>query len=244
VPAGCVVSTAAYHRFVQTTGLDVVIRAELDRLEQRQVTADDASETIRSAFRSRPVPDELALAVADAGARWGDEPLAVRSSATAEDLPDASFAGQQDTFLNVRGATAVLVAVVECWSSLWTARAIEYRSAQRIDHADAAVVVLQRMVPAEVSGVLFTAHPMTGRRDRTVIDATVGLGEALVSGQVNPDHYELNSATGGVVTAPRPGPGCLRRTSCGGWPSWDAASRRSTAARRTSSGRSPTTPTG
>src|SRR5262249_58256358 len=120
-------------------------------------------------------------------------PVAVRSSATTEDLPEASFAGQQDTFLNVTGNGALLKAVVRCWSSLWTARAIAYRTRNQIEHQGAAVaVVVQEMVASEAAGVLFTANPLTGKRTETVVDATMGLGEALVSGQVEPDHYVVN----------------------------------------------------
>src|SRR6185503_6069889 len=112
------------------------------------------------------------------------------SSATAEDLPFASFAGQQDTFLGIVGEPATLDAVRRCWGSLWTQRAIVYRANQGIDqHTVHLAVVIQRLVPAEVAGVLFTANPLTGRRGEAVIEASPGLGEAVVSGAVNPDHY-------------------------------------------------------
>ena len=128
-------------------------------------------------------------------------PVAVRSSATAEDLPDLSFAGQQDTFLNVVGDAALLDAVVRCWSSLWTAHAIAYRARNGIPQEGVALaVVVQAMVESESSGVLFTANPLTGKRTETVIDATLGLGEALVSGQVEPDHYVVDAATGRIVS--------------------------------------------
>ena len=118
-------------------------------------------------------------------AEFETQPLAVRSSATAEDLPDLSFAGQQDTYLNVIGIGPLLAAIINCWSSLWTARAIGYRIRNRIDHNEAALaVIVQQMVQSESSGVLFTANPLTGLRSEAVIDATFGLGEALVSGQV------------------------------------------------------------
>jgi pyruvate,water dikinase len=127
-------------------------------------------------------------------------PVAVRSSATLEDLPDLSFAGQQDTFLNIIGEDALLEAVVDCWSSLWTARAIGYRLRNGINHAEAALaVVVQEMVPSEVSGVLFTANPVTGLLSESVIDAVYGLGEALVSGQVEPDHFVVNHFDGSIV---------------------------------------------
>jgi pyruvate,water dikinase len=120
-------------------------------------------------------------------------PVAVRSSATAEDLPGLSFAGQQDTYLNIVGQSALLDAVRRCWASLWTARAIGYRARNGIAPDDVALaVVVQQLIPSEVSGVLFTANPLTGRRDEIVIDASFGLGEAIVSGQVEPDHYVVD----------------------------------------------------
>jgi phosphohistidine swiveling domain-containing protein len=126
--------------------------------------------------------------------------VAVRSSATAEDLADLSFAGQHDTFLNVIGPAALLRALVDCWASLWTARAIGYRARNAVAASDIALaVVVQEMVQSEVSGVLFTADPLTGRRNRIVIDATLGLGEALVSGRVEPDHYAVDPAAGVIL---------------------------------------------
>jgi pyruvate,water dikinase len=126
--------------------------------------------------------------------------VAVRSSATAEDLPHASFAGQQDTFLNVVGPDATLQAVRRCWASLWTDRAVTYRAANGIDPRTVSLaVVIQRMVDAAVAGVLFTANPVTGRRGDAVIDASPGLGEAVVSGSVNPDHFVVGSASGAIL---------------------------------------------
>ena len=128
--------------------------------------------------------------------------VAVRSSATAEDLPEMSFAGQQDTFLNVVGQEALLQAVVDCWSSLWTARAIGYRLRNAVPQADLALaVVIQCMVDPEVSGVLFTANPLTGLRSQTVIDAVPGLGEALVSGRVEPDHFVVDPARQAILSS-------------------------------------------
>ncbi|HVE68290.1 MAG TPA: PEP/pyruvate-binding domain-containing protein, partial [Solirubrobacteraceae bacterium] len=126
--------------------------------------------------------------------------VAVRSSATAEDLPTASFAGQQDTYLNVVGDEAVLDAVRRCWASLWTDRAVSYRAGGGIDHRDVRLaVVVQRMVEATVAGVLFTANPLTGKRRHAVIDAAPGLGESVVSGAVNPDHFVVDKTTGAIV---------------------------------------------
>src|SRR5205085_2269538 len=128
-----------------------------------------------------------------------DAPVAVRSSATAEDLPTASFAGQQETFLNVVGSAAVLDAVRRCWASLWTGRAVAYRATNGIDHrAVQLAVVIQEMVQSSVAGVMFTANPLTGRRRQAVIDASPGLGEAVVSGAVTPDHFVVNLDTGAI----------------------------------------------
>src|SRR5439155_12625363 len=127
-------------------------------------------------------------------------PVAVRSSATAEDLPTASFAGQQETYLNIAGIAAVLAAVQCCWASLWTDRAVSYRARLGIDpHSVRLAVVVQRMVDARVAGVLFTANPVTGKRRQAVVDATPGLGEALVSGATNPDHFVVDTPTGAIV---------------------------------------------
>jgi len=145
---------------------------------------------------------EVADAVVAAYAALGGGPVAVRSSATAEDLPGASFAGQHETFLNVVGPDAVVAAVRRCWASLWTERAVSYRAGR-----DAAseprlsiAVVVQRLVPADVAGVLFTADPTTGRRDETVITAAWGLGESVVGGTVDVDTRSTSTRTASAAT--------------------------------------------
>ncbi len=208
VPAGVVITTDAYRRFVAEHGLEAAIRAALAAADlDDPASAETASAAIRVAFRQAEIPAELAdridtaYAQLAAGLGVDEVPVAVRSSATAEDLPDLSFAGQQDTFLDVRGPQRVRNAVRECWSSLWTARAIVYRRRNGVpDDAAAVAVVVQALVPAEVSGVLFTANPLTGHRGQMVMDATFGLGEALVSGQVEPDHVVADAATGRVLS--------------------------------------------
>lgn len=128
-------------------------------------------------------------------------PVAIRSSATAEDLPTASFAGQQDTYLNVRGEQALLEHVRRCWASLWTDRAIRYRVEQGFDHQKVYVsVVVQAMVQSEVSGILFTPNPVTGNREEVVINASWGLGEAVVSGLVSPDTLTVNKKGGDILS--------------------------------------------
>ena len=135
--------------------------------------------------------------------RLGEGPVAVRSSATAEDLPGAAFAGQQETFLHVIGDEAVLEAVRCCWASLWAERAVAYRSRLGYDSAPEIAVVMQRMVPSEFAGVLFTANPVTGIRDEVVIEASPGLGEAVVSGLVTPEHVVVDRR--GRIRQRRPG---------------------------------------
>ncbi|HSN11404.1 MAG TPA: PEP/pyruvate-binding domain-containing protein, partial [Propionibacteriaceae bacterium] len=190
VPPGFVVTTDAYKAVVTANRLDEVVAAALAGLHGSDpASLDRASSLIRAAFEAAQVPQEIATAIRDALTALGDGPVAVRSSATAEDLAEASFAGQQDTYLNVVGAEAVLDGVLRCWGSLWTARAIGYRATAGISHEQVALaVVVQRQIASDASGVAFTADPLTGARNRVVIDATLGLGEALVSGQVVPDH--------------------------------------------------------
>jgi pyruvate,water dikinase len=201
VPAGFCVTTQAYR--------DVAAAADLAEILDRLAAtppgdtgtlaglARQARERILATAVPAPVADAVAAAYLDLGDRV---PVAVRSSATGEDLPIASFAGQQDTYLNIVGVEAVLDAVHRCWASLWTDRAVVYRATNGIDHATARLgVVVQRLVEAAVSGVMFTANPVTGRRRQAVIDATPGLGEAVVSGAVNPDQFIVDLATGAVL---------------------------------------------
>ncbi|MFL6097015.1 MAG: PEP/pyruvate-binding domain-containing protein [Blastococcus sp.] len=185
VPDAVVISTAAYSSVVESGGLAATIQAGL--------RAGDAG-SIRAAFEGATIPDRLRAEILAAYAVLGGGPVAVRSSATAEDLPGAAFAGQQDTYLNVVGEAALLDAVRRCWGSLWTERAIDYRDRRDVDQAAVQIaVVVQRMVPAEHAGVMFTANPLTGARDEVVIDASSGLGEAVVAGLVTPDHYVLDA---------------------------------------------------
>jgi rifampicin phosphotransferase len=181
-PAGFVVTTVAYDYFVAHSSIDKTISQALS--DKRENGA-----AIREAFERAPIPSELEHAVKAAYQQLGQGPVAVRSSATAEDLPRAAFAGQQDSYLNVIGPESVLSAVRRCFASLWTDRATAYRERQRIDAQNVKLaVVVQRLIRSEVAGVLFTANPVTGARDEIVIDAAPGLGEALVSGRVTPDH--------------------------------------------------------
>jgi pyruvate,water dikinase len=195
VPPGLCLTTVAYSRAVGAALDDVL--ADL-----AATGPHDTGRLTRLATSARErvlrlgVPDDVADVVRGAG----PGPFAVRSSATAEDLPSMSFAGQQDSFLNMVGAEAVVDAVRRCWASLWTDRAVVYRAAHGIDHASVRLaVVVQQMVPARVAGVLFTANPVTGRRREAVVDASPGLGEAVVSGAVNPDHFVVDVESGRVL---------------------------------------------
>ncbi|MGH9702294.1 MAG: PEP/pyruvate-binding domain-containing protein, partial [Candidatus Acidiferrales bacterium] len=149
----------------------------------------------REALLGVDMPRAISRAVVESYQSLGENvPVAVRSSATAEDLPFASFAGQQDTYLQIIGTEAVIGAVRHCWASLWTERAVVYRTNNGIDHrAVRLAVVVQRMVDAKVAGVLFTANPITDHRRQAVLDANPGLGEAVVSGAVNPDHFVVDT---------------------------------------------------
>jgi pyruvate,water dikinase len=190
VPAGFCVTTDAFRRAVARVPsideqLDELARADPDDRE----TIRTLGARLRRAVEGAAVPGDVAEAVTRALARFGERAAyAVRSSATAEDLPTASFAGQQDTYLNVVGPAAVLEHVSRCWASLFTERAVTYRLRKGIDHRTVRMaVVVQRMVFPEASGILFTADPVTGHRKTATVDAGFGLGEALVSGLVNPD---------------------------------------------------------
>ena len=197
VPPGFCVTTAAYRRAVAETGLaEAIDEALRDVRDEDLASAEAASADIGTLFEDLPMPDDLAEAILGSYRSLGAPPVAVRSSATTEDLPGASFAGQQATSLNVRGEDKLLGAVRRCWASLWSARAIAYRNRQDFRHERAAVaVVVQRLVPAEVSGVLFTANPVTGARHELVINAALGLGEAVVGGLTTPDSFILDHAT-------------------------------------------------
>ncbi|MEN4042135.1 MAG: PEP/pyruvate-binding domain-containing protein [Anaerolineaceae bacterium] len=194
VPHGFLVTTRAYSNYVTAHGLQTHIDHALASLQvQDAALLEQAAERIRGAFRNGRIADDLAAELGAAYRELGAPPVAVRSSATTEDLPDLSFAGQQDTYLNICGETDLLQAVVECWSSLWTARAIGYRMRNAIDHPHIALaVIVQRMVNSQVSGVLFTANPLSGHRGEVVIDAAFGLGDVLVTGQVEPDQYVVD----------------------------------------------------
>src|SRR5947207_3786151 len=194
VPAGFCVTTDAFRRIMaEAPSID----DRLDRLSRLKSDEQEAiralSTEIRRTLEGVAIPDDLAAAITRPLARLGEQAAyAVRSSATAEDLPTASFAGQQDTYLNVVGPAAILQHVSRCWASLFTERAVTYRLRNGVDHRKVRMaVVIQQMVWSQVAGILFTADPVTGNRKVASVEASFGLGEALVSGLVNPDVYKV-----------------------------------------------------
>ncbi|WP_135828035.1 phosphoenolpyruvate synthase [Halorussus halobius] len=199
VPPGFVVSASTYRSFIEDTGIDEELFEAVDVDADDSAALAEAQSHAEELVLDTEMPDHIRQEILDAYDDLGDGEafVAVRSSATAEDLPDASFAGQQETFLNVTREDLV-DRVKECWASLFTQRAIYYRQEQGFDHdvVDIAVVV-QRMVDAEKSGVMFTSHPSTGD-PRIIIEAAWGLGEAVVSGSVSPDNYVVDRETGAV----------------------------------------------
>jgi len=203
VPPGFHITTAAYRRFVAEHELQEQILAAVSAATPEQpATLEETSSRIGKLFAQHAIPDDIAEAIRRAYAKLGEGnvPVAVRSSATAEDLPSASFAGQQETYLNIRGEAMVLDAVKRCWASLWTARAIGYRARHNIAPQDVSLaVVVQVLVPADAAGILFTANPLTGVRSQMMINAAWGLGEAIVGGHVTPDTVVVDKASGKVV---------------------------------------------
>ena len=207
VPPGFVVTTAAYDAVIDESGVADQIRTALLGLDGRDPSAvDTASQRIRSQVLSSVVPDgvrEQVLQAFDAlRSRSSEEvPVAVRSSGTAEDLPGASFAGQHESYLWVRGADAVLEQVQRCWASLHTSRAIHYRLRHGISsEALSMAVAVQNMANARISGVAMTVDPVSGDDTRIVVNASYGVGELVVSGHVTPDHVVLDKATLRVVS--------------------------------------------
>lgn len=201
VPPGFIITTPAYREFVRSNNLWGHIQGLLlDINPQDTPQLESVSKEIRDRFGAGNLSPEIKDQVSIFYQELGGIAVAVRSSATAEDLPGLSFAGQQDTFLNITSLDDLVQGVVACWSSLWTARAIGYRVRNHISHAEVAqAVVVQEMVPSEASGVMFTANPVNGSRFETVIDATFGVGEALVSGEVEPDHFLVDVRSGQVM---------------------------------------------
>ncbi len=216
VPNGFAVSAQTYREFLHEDGLKEEIAFQLKNLDvQDTKKLQEASKRIQDLIKSKTIPEEIQDAIIESYELLGtdknsahnllnakDTFVAVRSSATAEDLPEASFAGQQATFLNVKGKDAVLKAVQDCWASLFTARAIFYREKNNFDHMNVFIsAIVQKMVNSERSGVMFTINPSTNNDKELVVEAVCGLGETIVGGQVTPDLYIVDKKKHEVVKA-------------------------------------------
>lgn len=192
VPPAFVVTSQAFRRFLVKTNLEIPLYSLLENLDvEDNASLESIADKAKSLILSASIPDELKENISRAYQRLSQEGevVAARSSATAEDLPDASFAGQQETILNVKGIKNLLKSVHECWASLFGARALYYRVKQGFDHHTVNIaVVVQCLIPSEKAGVMFTSHPVTGEKV-TIIEGSWGLGESVVSGAVSPDKY-------------------------------------------------------
>ncbi len=202
VPDGFHVTTASYRIFVEANQIQPYIKALLEGIDANSTNQlEDISKQIGQLFHNGKMPQEVSVAIKTAYAGLGNVSVAVRSSATAEDLPDASFAGQQDTYLNIQGENEVLDAVKRCWASLWTARAIAYRIKNNIKQELVTLaVVVQKLAFSDASGVMFTINPMNGRRNEMIINAAWGLGEAVVSSLVTPDTIVTDKSAVRIVS--------------------------------------------
>ncbi len=202
VPPGFIVTANAYFDFLEKANLSDSIAQLLEQLD-----SNDNKELNRIAFEVKKlildstVPEKLAKQIKHAYNKLGRGLVAVRSSATAEDLPEASFAGQQSTFLNIEGGDEVVNAVLKCWASLFEPRAIYYREQQGFDHFKLGIAVpVQRMVQSKSSGVIFTIEPITSDPDKIILEAIYGLGEGLVSGEIKPDLYFVDKASLSIIS--------------------------------------------
>ncbi len=199
VPTGFVLSSEAYRAFIKATGLESKVREVVRQAAEMSTTElEEAAGELAQAFVTAEMPETIAEALREAYAALGEGPVAVRSTATSEDLPEASFAGQQATYLNVLGEEDLFSAVTLCWASLWSARALAYRvHIGALSEEITLAVIVQKMVRAEAAGVLFTANPTTRDPDEMLVNATQGYGEAVGTGEVTPDevHIDRNSWT-------------------------------------------------
>ncbi|MDI6654286.1 MAG: phosphoenolpyruvate synthase [Candidatus Hydrothermarchaeota archaeon] len=206
VPPGFVVTSKAYNKFLKEGGInekimEILSNTNVDNSSELQKSSEEIRRIIMSAAMPNSIRGDILKhyrALCNSQGKK-EEFVAIRSSATAEDLPGASFAGQQETFLNVIG-NEVVHGVQKCWSSLFTPRAIFYREKQGFEHAKVSIaVIVQKMVDADKAGVIFTIHPATGEKDKLIIEAGWGLGEGVVSGTITPDHYVINKKTGELL---------------------------------------------
>lgn len=201
VPPAFVVTSQAYFGLLECAGLRAGIERRIAGLDVNDNAAlNTVAAEIKALIAAAEMPPDVATDIASAYREQGEGHVAVRSSATAEDLAEASFAGQQETYLNIEGAADVVRAVQNCWASLFEPRAIFYRAGAGFDHMKVGIaVVVQKMVQSERSGVMFTLHPVTNDRSQVVIECVYGLGEAIVSGMVTPDSYVVDKASGAML---------------------------------------------
>jgi pyruvate,water dikinase len=205
VPNGFIVTSKAYFDFLSGTSIKAKIMAELGDLDVNDSEKlQDASKKIMTAILSADMPEKLRQQIKQYYhdlCGESDKRVAVRSSATAEDLPDASFAGQQETYLNVEGWASVAKNVQKCWASLFGARAIFYRTTNKFSHLKVGIAVpVQLMVQSDISGVMFTANPLTNDREEVSVEAAYGLGQPVVSGELTPDQYIVNKKSEKIVS--------------------------------------------
>lgn len=204
VPGGFVVTASAYKHMIEENNLEDKIKATLKGLDVEDPDAlNRASRQVQKLIEGSPFPKDIEEQVYTAYDKLGRDPwVAVRSSATAEDLPQASFAGQQETYLNVRGDASLLVHIRKAWASLFEPRAIYYRVQQKFDHFKVALAVpVQKMVQSDVSGIMFTINPVTNDKSKIIVEAIWGLGEKIVQGAITPDHYEVDKTSLELVEA-------------------------------------------
>jgi phosphoenolpyruvate synthase/pyruvate phosphate dikinase len=203
VPPGFVITTQAFEAALAALDPRGIIRGEIERLDGDDLEAVSAvTESIRSRFAAAALPAELVRAAVDAYEQLAgpDGAVAVRSSATGEDSSEASFAGLQDTHLCVRGAASMIRSLCACWASLYSRESVTYRLRLKLPEREAAMgVVVQRMIESRTSGVMFTRSPVTGDRSVIAIEASLGLGSALVGGEVTPDKYVVSKVTREIV---------------------------------------------
>ncbi len=197
VPPGFIVTADAYFHFLEQAKLEQEMRQLLQPLDlENSQQLKEVSDKVKLVISGSTMPEEIAKEIKEAYEKLGGGLVAVRSSATAEDLPEASFAGQQRTFLNVQGESELLTAIQGCWASLFEARAIFYRQQQGFDHFKVGLAVpVQQMVQSQASGVMFTVEPLTSDIEKILVEAVYGLGEAIVSGEVTPDSYTVDKTS-------------------------------------------------
>lgn len=193
VPQGFVLTTAGYSYCIPKVFLPKINVRDLPALEA-------VTSKIQPEIENTSLPEEVRQEVLETYRKMGSPTVAVRSSATTEDLPSASFAGLQETYLNIQGESAVLKGIQKCWASLWSPRAVQYRLLQGFEAGEAALaVVIQEMAPHEVSGVVFTVNPLTHNSGELIINAVRGVGEALVQGEIIPDQWLARRPDGAVL---------------------------------------------